>query len=267
MKPDLEKAGERIITQRAPYEVSEELKLVSAQLQKLQDLPDDAEKIYRDYTGNLEGLKGKLQELQDNKKLMLLGARGEEEGLEERGPEPDRRGRAHLPAGALDRRRDGGDKARRRRQRRRGGAAAPRRLQGRRALDPRPIHAERRREVGRARRVHALAPEQDNLAPAGDGRVRHPHGPAQQGGDLQDDPRAGEEEPQLAAHRDNAVDNLRRGQDRARHHRPVRPRLVSSEGVRQQRRKIARAQTDAEQSAFQTDLAGCQVFIRTNAFF
>jgi len=72
MKPDLDRAGERIITQRAPYEVSEELKLVSAQLQKLQDLPDDAEKIYRDYTGNLEGLKGKLQELQDNKKLMLL---------------------------------------------------------------------------------------------------------------------------------------------------------------------------------------------------
>jgi structural maintenance of chromosomes protein 5 len=71
MKPDLERAGERIVTQRAPYEVSEELKLVSAQLQKLQDLPDDAEKIYRDYTGNLEGLKGKLQELQDNKKLML----------------------------------------------------------------------------------------------------------------------------------------------------------------------------------------------------
>jgi len=72
MKPDLERAGERIMTQRAPYEVSEELKLVSAQLQKLQDLPDDAEKIYRDYTGNLEGLKGKLQELQDNKKLLLL---------------------------------------------------------------------------------------------------------------------------------------------------------------------------------------------------
>ncbi len=71
MKPDLERAGERILTQRAPYEVSEELKLVSAQLQKLQDLPDDAEKIYRDYTGNLEGLKGKLEELQDNKKLML----------------------------------------------------------------------------------------------------------------------------------------------------------------------------------------------------
>jgi chromosome segregation ATPase len=71
MKANLERAGERMLTQRAPYEVSEEMKLVSAQLQKLQDLPDDAEKIYRDYTGNLEGLKGKLQELQDNKKLML----------------------------------------------------------------------------------------------------------------------------------------------------------------------------------------------------
>lgn len=71
MKPDLDRAGERILTQRAPYEVSEELKLVSAQLQKLQDLPDDAEKIYKDYTGNLEGLKGKLEELQENKKLML----------------------------------------------------------------------------------------------------------------------------------------------------------------------------------------------------
>jgi len=71
MKADLEKAGEKILTQRAPYEVSEELKMVSAQLQKLQDLPDDAEKIYKDYTGNLEGLKGKLQQLQENKKLML----------------------------------------------------------------------------------------------------------------------------------------------------------------------------------------------------
>lgn len=71
MKPDLDRAGERVLTQRAPYEVSEEVKLVSAQLQKLQDLPEDAEKIYRDYTGNLEGLKGKLEQLQENKKLML----------------------------------------------------------------------------------------------------------------------------------------------------------------------------------------------------
>ncbi len=71
MKPDLDRAGERVLTQRATYEVSEEIKLVSAQLQKLQDLPEDAEKIYKDYTGNLEGLKGKLEQLQENKNLML----------------------------------------------------------------------------------------------------------------------------------------------------------------------------------------------------
>ena len=77
MKPDLERAGDRLLTERLPHEVSEELKLVSAQLQKLQDLPDDAEKIYKDYTGNLEGLKGKLEQLQENKKLLLaeLGER------------------------------------------------------------------------------------------------------------------------------------------------------------------------------------------------
>ena len=72
LKSDLERAGERIVTERQPYEVSEEMKLVSAQLQKLQDLPEDAERIYKDYIGNIEGLKDKLQQLQENKKLMLL---------------------------------------------------------------------------------------------------------------------------------------------------------------------------------------------------
>lgn len=72
LKADLEKAGEGIVTERQPYEVSEEMKLVSAQLQKLQDLPEDAEKIYKDYMGNMEGLKDKLAQLQENKKLMLL---------------------------------------------------------------------------------------------------------------------------------------------------------------------------------------------------
>ena len=71
LRPELEKAGERIITERQPYEVSEELKLVSAQIQKLQDLPEDAERIYKDYVGNIEGLKDKLTQLQENKGLML----------------------------------------------------------------------------------------------------------------------------------------------------------------------------------------------------
>ena len=77
MAPDLERAGARIETARQPYEVSEELKLVSAHIQKMQDVPDDAEKIYNDYSGNIEELKVKLAKLQENKKSMLseLGAR------------------------------------------------------------------------------------------------------------------------------------------------------------------------------------------------
>ncbi len=72
MKPDLEKVGPRVETLRQPYEVSEELKLVTAHLQKMQDVPDDAEKIYNDYSGNIEELKGKLTQLQENKKAMLV---------------------------------------------------------------------------------------------------------------------------------------------------------------------------------------------------
>lgn len=71
ISPDLERAGERIETTRQPYEVSEELKLVSAHIQKMQDVPDDAEKIYNDYSGNIDELKVKLAKLQENRKSML----------------------------------------------------------------------------------------------------------------------------------------------------------------------------------------------------
>jgi chromosome segregation ATPase len=71
MAPDLEKTGSRVETLRQPYEVSEDLKLVSAHIQKMQDVPEDAEKIYNDYSGNIEELKVKLAQLQENKKAML----------------------------------------------------------------------------------------------------------------------------------------------------------------------------------------------------
>jgi len=71
MAQALADAGPRIETLRQPYEVSEELKLVSAHVQKLQDVPDEAEKIYNDYSGNIDELKVKLAKLQDNKKAML----------------------------------------------------------------------------------------------------------------------------------------------------------------------------------------------------
>jgi structural maintenance of chromosomes protein 5 len=72
LRPELEKAGERIETQRQPYEVSEEMKLVSAHLQKMQDVPEEAEKIYNDYTGNIEELRVKLQKLQENRKVLMV---------------------------------------------------------------------------------------------------------------------------------------------------------------------------------------------------
>jgi chromosome segregation protein len=72
MAPELEGAGQKMETLRQPYEVSEELKLVSAHIQKMQDVPDDAEKIYNDYSGNIEELKVKLAQLQENKKSMLV---------------------------------------------------------------------------------------------------------------------------------------------------------------------------------------------------
>ncbi|MBI3859732.1 MAG: AAA family ATPase [Thaumarchaeota archaeon] len=80
LAPDLENAGPRVETSRQPYEVSEELKLVSAHLQKMQDVPNDAEKIYNDYSGNIGELKVKLEQLQDNKRA-LLGELGQRKGV------------------------------------------------------------------------------------------------------------------------------------------------------------------------------------------
>jgi chromosome segregation ATPase len=71
LKPELEQAFPRIETSRQPYEISEEIKLVSAQIQKMQDIPEEAEKIYTTYAGNLEDLKRRLSQLQENKKTML----------------------------------------------------------------------------------------------------------------------------------------------------------------------------------------------------
>jgi chromosome segregation ATPase len=72
LAPSIAGAGSRVDTIRQPYEVSEELKLVSAHVQKMQDVPDEAEKIYNDYSGNIEELKVKLAKLQENKKAMLV---------------------------------------------------------------------------------------------------------------------------------------------------------------------------------------------------
>lgn len=71
IKPRLENALPRIETNRQPYEILEEIKLVSAQIQRMQDIPEEAEKIYTSYQGNITELKNRLSQLQENKKILL----------------------------------------------------------------------------------------------------------------------------------------------------------------------------------------------------
>jgi chromosome segregation ATPase len=71
LSPKLQHALPRVETTRQPYEIAEEIKLVSAQIQKMQDIPEEAEKIYTTYAGNLEELKQRLSQLQENKKVLL----------------------------------------------------------------------------------------------------------------------------------------------------------------------------------------------------
>jgi len=215
---DLEKAGERIATERQPYEVSEELKLVSAQLQKLQDLPEDAEKIYKDYMGNMEGLKDKLTQLQENRRLILVELEERKKVwrtavqnlIDEVTPVYQQVLASVGATGAI--RLDEGDSIEETGMLLLVGykGAAPT------VLDP----------YTRFGRVHALAPEQNHLAREGDGRVRYTHGPQEQGGHLQDDTLSVKTEPQFPTHRNHPVDNQRHRQVRSRNHGAIRPRGI-----------------------------------------
>ena len=179
---------------RQPYEVSEELKLVSAHIQKMQDVPDDAEKIYNDYSGNIEELKVKLTKLQENKKSMLveLGSRKEvwKKAMEDLVETVDPPYQAVLSAAdasgfikfeQADTIEDAGLDL----YVGFSGGAPTRRL------DP-FTQSGGERSVALMAFILSLAGE-DSLAPEGDGRVRHPHGPEEQGGDVQDDTRPDED--------------------------------------------------------------------------
>jgi chromosome segregation ATPase len=175
---DLEKAGDRIVTERQPYEVSEEMKLVSAQLQKLQDLPEDAEKIYKDYMGNMEGLKGKLGQLQENRKLMLLELEERKKAWRNAVQSLIDESNARVPAGSGDRvgasgaiRLEEGDSIEETGMQLLVGykGAAPS------VLDP---YTQSGGERSVALVAFMLSLQSRIISPhEGDGRVRHPHGP------------------------------------------------------------------------------------------
>ena len=60
-------ATPRIDTDRISSEVSEDLKVVSAQLMSMSDVPEEAEKLYNNYSSTYEELKTKLHTLSENK--------------------------------------------------------------------------------------------------------------------------------------------------------------------------------------------------------
>ncbi len=69
--PEMEEAQPRIATERTPAEVSEEIRINAAHLRAVEDVPDEAERMYTDYTTTYGELKENLQTLSSNKEMAL----------------------------------------------------------------------------------------------------------------------------------------------------------------------------------------------------
>jgi chromosome segregation ATPase len=63
--------GKRIETKRTPNEILDEIKLTNAKIQAIGEIPEDAEKIYNEFTSSYEELKDKLKQVIENKNLAL----------------------------------------------------------------------------------------------------------------------------------------------------------------------------------------------------
>ncbi|MFQ6134795.1 MAG: hypothetical protein ACE5KU_03135, partial [Nitrososphaerales archaeon] len=71
LSPQLEAAQPRIDTERPPSEVSEEIRINAAHLRTVEDVPEEAERMYTDYTATYEELKEKLRIVSENKEIAL----------------------------------------------------------------------------------------------------------------------------------------------------------------------------------------------------
>ena len=71
LSEEVEQVGPRIETEKTPTEVSEEIKIVSAHLMSLSDVPEEAEELYNNYSSTYEELKLKLQIVDENKVQVL----------------------------------------------------------------------------------------------------------------------------------------------------------------------------------------------------
>lgn len=72
LEADEQRAGPRIMTDRSPSEIVEEIRVTAGHLSTFSDVPEDAAKIYANYAGTYEELKRKLAVVSENKKLALL---------------------------------------------------------------------------------------------------------------------------------------------------------------------------------------------------
>ena len=67
LSEERKKSGPAIDTERSPNEVSEDIKVTLAHLQSLEDVPEDAENLYNNYSSTYEELKSKLSTVSENK--------------------------------------------------------------------------------------------------------------------------------------------------------------------------------------------------------
>jgi len=71
LKPLIEKAGQRIETQRSPQEVSEDIKITNVQLMSIGDVSEEVEKMYMTYHKLFNELKEKVAIVAENRTKTL----------------------------------------------------------------------------------------------------------------------------------------------------------------------------------------------------
>ncbi len=71
LSPQLEVSQPRIDTVRTPSEVAEETRINAVHLKTVEDVPEEAERMYTDYISIYEELKEKLQIVSENKEIAL----------------------------------------------------------------------------------------------------------------------------------------------------------------------------------------------------
>jgi chromosome segregation protein len=71
LKSGVEDIGERVETQRTIKEIEEEIGVVKARIEALGDIPEEAEKIYDDYSAFYEELKRRMEEVKKNRERAM----------------------------------------------------------------------------------------------------------------------------------------------------------------------------------------------------